>query len=293
VNKDGIVGLIYLLLAPALLFVALASGETSIQAITVSKRPQEIQNQSQQNQSATANPLSLVASNQASNTAPQRPNNAAQGDNGALGVSEPVQDGFFYRLKHDPVSLFTGLLVVTAAVQIFWMQKTVSSAEKTARRQLRAYVLIKKTKVFVERNYDIFTIQAHVHYLNSGQTPAYKLRIAGRLVILPYPLQKGFDLPIPEFPEFASTFAMGKDQHTFLVVDADRPYAKDEMGELMGRTKGKSMYLLGKIEYSDAFGKVQTTPFNEIVIFLSKPVDDEGRQAQALTSPATIGNDAT
>jgi hypothetical protein len=56
----------------------------------------------------------------------------------------------------------------------------VKGAEKTAERQLRAYLTAKAGNIIHERRSDGWWLEWHPEITNVGQTPAYRVRLVAR-----------------------------------------------------------------------------------------------------------------
>jgi hypothetical protein len=144
------------------------------------------------------------------------------------------------------VAVFTALLFFATLLLFFATRALVLGAEKTAERQLRAYVFAQVDclkRVDNDWRCDI-TIK------NSGQTPAYKMTQKIRSEVLKDPTEKNFDFKATPPDESKSSMAPGGTITASVKIEPPDQLAK-----------GEYLYVFGEIHYLDAFDKERHTKF--------------------------------
>jgi hypothetical protein len=190
---------------------------------------------------------------------------------------------FGYRLKVTDtlVAAFTALLFI-ATFALWWStRRLVKGADKTAERQLRAYVLVKNITIsgVVEGG----TPQAEIILENSGQTPAYDVKNWVAIGFIDYPPKS-----MPQDDDDGSAAAS---------VTILGPHGQHRMlGKLKGvftfpdvvalNSGARAIHIVGGMTYRDAFGVMRRTIFN---CFYG---GEFGVNAEGAPFHATNGNEA-
>lgn len=133
---------------------------------------------------------------------------------------------------------------------------TVKSMNDIAERQLRAYMSIDK----IERTDDSSQLgipEFNIEIINTGQTPAYEVKINFWLSFREYPLE--LELEKPEITTFTSKGTFGTGQPGHSEIKFSRPITIDDI-QMMNRGKG-AFYIYGEIQYRDVFLKQWHTKF--------------------------------
>lgn len=154
------------------------------------------------------------------------------------------------------------LAVVTTFLAIFtaflWLstRKLVIGAEKTAQRQLRAFV--SPESVDISNTSASGKVRVNIRIKNYGQTPAYKCTCVRRNDI--------FDFPVSVFPEFKAP--PNKPVPSKIDIPPGGFFETCITGmELTQQERSaleegaKAIYVYGMIEHEDAFGVTRTTGF--------------------------------
>lgn len=135
-------------------------------------------------------------------------------------------------------------------------------AKDTAERQLRAYIA--STPDWIYEFSETIPVQIRYTLSNHGQTPAYKFAHAAVVEIMPYPLPPKHPLPLmPTLIE--STRTLHPNSIVYGLVPATRTFSKSDINKAIAND-GIRIYVLGLIEYKDAFGTVRQTRFCSSVI---------------------------
>lgn len=152
--------------------------------------------------------------------------------------------------------LFTGLLVLVGATQIYWVRKTVRSMEDTAVRQLRAYVSLGATgKITNDFNPELPAFQIRIR--NTGQTPAYNVKSWRGIGIHELPLVN--DLNPIAGGAMDTDVVLGAGGDHMLPIRRERSFTPEELKGVEAGTH--AIYVFGKVEYLDAFNKPRYTNF--------------------------------
>jgi hypothetical protein len=155
----------------------------------------------------------------------------------------------------------TGLLAVSTLGLWLATRKLVSSAEKTAERQLRAYMTVKHGNILHEKHADGWLLGWHPQVVNVGQTPAYDVRVCAMTDIRPDPLPAGTDLIGELEPGPGSRSTVGSGQAVWPALRLSGYISDSELGDLKSQWKARSFYIWGTVVYLDVFKKERRTVF--------------------------------
>lgn len=148
--------------------------------------------------------------------------------------------------------LATFIVTIAANRAAFAMVKT---AEKTAERQLRAYVSVEKAEMlFVEIGKPL---QVKITFRNTGQTPARKFCLVTSV---------GYDKPglgpnnfSFEMPDGSPTITLGANSPLEKYIDGPKSLDKTEIHSVL--KEEMSIYVFGTAQYVDVFDKRRQTDF--------------------------------
>lgn len=169
---------------------------------------------------------------------------------------------FWTRAAGIGVGIYTMLTASIVAASIYAALQAKSSvkaaqtsaavAADTERRQLRAYTYVKPPPAGVVDIGAGNAPRAKVAIRNSGQTPAYDLRIRGNLGVGPYP-----PLPNQTFHEgpYGGSIVLNPETETDTggEVSVGDKLTQTDIDFIRSGTTGR-LYVFGTITYSDAFG---------------------------------------
>jgi len=173
---------------------------------------------------------------------------------------QPVRAGLFFEYVRDneraisalstvAVAAFTIVLAV-ATIFLWWAtRRLVRGAEQTAERQLRAYVSLPTVEI---QNFGAGRqLEIVISVLNSGQTPAYRVRCKTAAAINKFP-----DDDAPIFgPHETGNGYIGPSANLITGITLHEPLSEQQATEI---TAGiLAIYVRAKIVYWDAFGKVE------------------------------------
>lgn len=151
------------------------------------------------------------------------------------------------------------------------METIANKIEDGNKMIMRAYVTVTiGAAVFQERNrvgQNDLKFEGKMQVLNTGNTPARKVRIRKRAAIVPVPIPAGFDFSIPQEPEGVAYAALGA--HQSYVISAIVPdFVPDaEVAGIKDATGDKVLCAWGTIIYEDIFGETHTTKFGQQLLW--------------------------
>jgi hypothetical protein len=182
-------------------------------------------------------------------------------------------------LSHDAAGFFTFWLVIVGGFQalLFYYQlrlirkslldtreaaeaakdsalaasNSVALAERTAQRQLRAYITVEigsgcnqggKRKLFFEFRPVI---------KNVGQTPAYDVEVISKVSVMPLPIPADYNFSLVPSP-IKSVMTLGPQQNRFTAVVLGKKLSLSELREIRN-AKNKAIHVYGTVTYRDVF----------------------------------------
>lgn len=148
-----------------------------------------------------------------------------------------------------------GLFTVVLGIGTVFL---VIDGRRHSRHELRAYVSISPTAIFMKgvRAGERLSIDAISK--NHGQTPAFEIETEFQIDVFPRPLPDGFEFPPPRLQQGSkSTLFPGADFISWFV--RDDPFTADEIAAI--RKETATIWWWGVLKYRDAFGKPRTTKF--------------------------------
>jgi hypothetical protein len=201
------------------------------------------------------------------------------------GTSHQPERSLWNWVTHDAAGFFTLWLVIVGGGQIglfYWQLRLIKvaaddakrageAAERaakatedavglsrdTAKRQLRAYVIVDAESFDTRPGKFISKLKV----INTGQTPAYEMKVLSKTDILPLPLPEGFDFSI-EDPGNPSVSTLGRDRdvgHASELTTKD--VARQRFDAALADDAAEVIYTFGTATYRDAFGDPQHTNF--------------------------------
>lgn len=152
------------------------------------------------------------------------------------------------------IAAFTVILAAATALLYFATRDLVRGADKTAERQLRAYVHTAEstvTNISTGNGNVTFTIRIK----NFGQTPAHKLSVLVAVELAPFPTDVS-TLTKPSTESLKNITLGPTAENTITMTRA--PFSQTEIADMAAR---KALYVYGTIRYEDAFGESRSTKF--------------------------------
>jgi hypothetical protein len=143
------------------------------------------------------------------------------------------------------------LLSISTIALVWATWRLVKGADKTAERQLRAYVNVRSPKI-TNLATGVGDVLISIPIRNSGQTPAYDLSIWSDVDSADFPTSaSSFDLP--------TTPAVGR----ITIGPASEHWYEFSISALTAAEleTSQALYVHGKIQYRDAFGVSRRTNF--------------------------------
>ena len=144
-------------------------------------------------------------------------------------------------------------------------EASVEAAKDMSKRQLRAYLaVVVGEAVFQERRErpegDLL-FEARPVLVNTGRTPARKIRFKARAALYPIPLPSGMNLP-ETGDEGTGDAMLGIEQSGTMSAVVEGFCLDEEVNEIKQGILGKrGLYVWGRIDYEDVFGDAHYTRF--------------------------------
>jgi hypothetical protein len=164
-----------------------------------------------------------------------------------------------YKLKvTDTLLIVVTFLVFLATLALWWAtRRLVRDAERTAERQLCAYVDARATGV---RGFGpTIPVVMTFRLTNHGQTPAHRVSHASAIGLLPHPLPPNFQFPPPIVTP--SSFVLHPGAFFDAAAVAPNAFAAADIALATTPDCGVRIYLYGTVNYEDAFNKLRQTTF--------------------------------
>jgi hypothetical protein len=141
----------------------------------------------------------------------------------------------------------------------------VATVKDRSAKQMRAYLsVLVHAGVYQERDKG-FYFEGKPAMLNTGHTPAHKVRYQAGANILSVPIPSDFAFPLPEAP--GGTASLGPQQN-FIMSARVKTFCDDAEVFDIKRGVGKALYVWGIITYEDVFGDAHYTKFCQIITWL-------------------------
>lgn len=167
----------------------------------------------------------------------------------------------------------TALAVLLTLFFIAWqailMRQTVSAADDTSQRELRAYLaVVIGTAIFQERRSadkgGDLKFECRPLLVNTGRTPARNIVFKARAAIMSVPLPKETNLPdAPD--EGVGGSILGSQQNANMFAFVDGFCADNEVNDIKYRVGAKGLYAWGRVTYEDVFGVNHATRFCQLI----------------------------
>lgn len=165
---------------------------------------------------------------------------------------------FVHDRKDEILVAFTVILAFSTIFLWVATRDLVKGSEKTARRQLRAYVFVGEAKFVTDEKVGSLAV---LKIMNSGQTPAYKVVVlAGAKTFVGAEIRTFERLKRGAHTSQMDVPAGGVAQHEVKLGEI-----LNERGIEAIKSGVLELYLFGEVEYRDAFGKWQTTTFRFVM----------------------------
>jgi hypothetical protein len=162
-------------------------------------------------------------------------------------------------------------LLFAATMGLWWATwRLVRSAENTAERQLRAYIVAEPQGVNIHGPENAVSVSFQIIVKNTGQTPAHDLTIVSKTELLEHPIKMPFNFILISGPD-PSRAVLGAGQKKESDSRAKKPFNGDEMMIAKEPEAGARIYTWGCVTYRDVFGHQHYTNFCSSLLF-----DDDG-----------------
>ena len=158
-------------------------------------------------------------------------------------------------------------LLFLATMGLWWATwRLVRSSEKTAERQLRAYIVVSAKGIDIRGPENEVSVSVQIGVKNTGQTPAHALAIVSKTELLAHPIKMPFDFSLELGPD-ASRSILGAGEYIESDSKPAKPFDGNEMMVAKEPEAGARIYTWGTVTYRDVFGHPQWTNFCSSLIF--------------------------
>jgi hypothetical protein len=172
----------------------------------------------------------------------------------------------------------TALAVLATLFFIGWQawltRQAIASADNATKTELRAYLaVVVGSAAFQERlepaRRDL-KFEARPLLLNTGRTPASRIRFKARSAILPVPLPDGIDLPVT-YDKDPGEGVLGTNQNAQMFATLDG-FCQDSEVETIKKGEGSALYVWGLVTYDDVFGDTHETLFCQQIYWVGQVI---------------------
>ena len=165
----------------------------------------------------------------------------------------------FFQMRNARESIAASVKLADAAVAHAGHAEQVRVSEKSAERQLRAYVSAIPNFIAFHPNNNSFSIRYVI--TNHGQTPAYQMAGQVTIEVLSYPLPPDWQFPTP--PEMQSRLSRSilfPGQRSPAITKMRQSIGASEIIQVTAGTE-RRIFVYGVIRYLDVFDRPQHTRF--------------------------------
>jgi hypothetical protein len=164
-------------------------------------------------------------------------------------------------------SFITALATILLAVITLGLILGGIDQQRTTRAQSRAYLMSVVGSQFRQGGVRGLKFEFRPVVLNTGQTPAYDVQVASKILFLSSDEAAAFDFRLPR-ARGASVMTLGPRQDRFIHTIFDRTLSKAELREY--KKNNKRLYVFGTLFYRDAFRARRYTHFCYSINWWSK-----------------------
>jgi hypothetical protein len=194
-----------------------------------------------------------------------------------------TEEPFWQRTAHDPIAVFNLLLVAFTGVLAvstigLWLaslrhaghaERAIRSADRTAQRELRAYVHVHDVRISLMNSG--FDPNIDIIVKNYGQTPARSLTNTFKLLPMERPREREFALDQAQTVELAD---LGPSQKVFSTVSLPVSVWATYKAPLVERRRTFHFHVFGRIDYQDAFGSAWWTKYRYKLLLDTQGIPD-------------------
>jgi hypothetical protein len=148
--------------------------------------------------------------------------------------------------------------------------ENVTVMTKRVAQQMRAYLSVRiNTGAYQDRVANV-PFGVNPMLINTGQTPAYKVRYIAKAAVLPFSLADDFSFPPLDEPR-AIFGLLAPQQNMIMNAFVEGPFFNDLEAEEIKRGRGRRIYIWGRVIYEDVTGEQRYTNFAHNIFWLSLP----------------------
>jgi hypothetical protein len=151
--------------------------------------------------------------------------------------------------------------------------KAVAESVAYVGHQVRAYLSVRISGGFYQDRSKNIRFGVKPLMINTGLTPAYKVRYTARADIFEFPLQDDFEFPLLDPPR--SVFGILASQQNFTMNAAVKEFTDDDEVSAIKYGRGKRLYIWGTVFYEDVSGIERYTNFSHNIFWITL---EDGRE---------------
>jgi hypothetical protein len=170
------------------------------------------------------------------------------------------------RFLEDHHGSITGIATAVLAFITWRLVSLGREQSTTTRTELRAYLsVVVGTAIFQEKTKSL-RFEARPMIINTGQTPAYKVRYTAMAEIIPDNLVSDFSFSFPANTDISQSSIGPKENRSFSAIVAN--YVPDKDVTAIKTGNGMALWVWGVVYYEDVFGRRRFTKFGQRLTWL-------------------------
>jgi hypothetical protein len=138
-------------------------------------------------------------------------------------------------------------------------QRIVATLKEGYAQQMRAYLAVGIGFAVYQVRLDNKKFEGKPLVINTGQTPALKVRHRSKAAILSIPLPNDFNYPLPD--EDAGASMLGAQRTANISAIVEEFVSDADVADIKHGTGANGLYIWGIVSYEDVFGQTHTTKY--------------------------------
>ncbi len=143
--------------------------------------------------------------------------------------------------------------------------ESVATLKEVTSKQMRAYLTVVIGSAIYQERTKGLKFEARPRLINTGHTPAHKVKFKCNAAVLPVELPEDFSFPLPS--EFRGGAVLGPNQFNDLSAVVD-DFLDDQKVETIKQAKTEALYVWGTVTYEDVFGIARQTRYCQTYTWL-------------------------
>jgi hypothetical protein len=173
------------------------------------------------------------------------------------------------KITDDPVVGLTGGILAANFLLVVVVLTQVGDARETTKRELRAYLTVVVGGAVYQERAKNLKFEAKPVMLNTGRTPAHKVRYRAAAQILTHPLPAEFSFNV-ETP-FVGSGILGLGGNFILNAIVPDFVDDTEVPSIKQAADGRFLFVWGEVSYEDVFGQPHWVKFCQRLFWVPGP----------------------